>query len=89
MKKAVRQAIYARDGHRCVWCGDAGAGLDHFIPRSHGGTHAPTNLLTCCGRCNSRRGNRTAAEWIETLWPTEETRTRVSWWVIQKLCAPL
>jgi len=31
--------------------------LDHLKPRSKGGSHAPTNLVTSCKSCNDFRGN--------------------------------
>ena len=58
-----RLAIYLRDGLACVYCGGGittgvSLSLDHLVPYSLGGTNEPTNLLTCCKRCNSARGNR-------------------------------
>lgn len=58
-----RLAIYLRDGLACCYCGDsledgAKLTLDHLRPYSSGGSNAPTNLVTCCHRCNSSRGNR-------------------------------
>lgn len=58
-----RLAIYLRDGLACSYCGigvESGAtlSLDHIIPHSKGGSNAETNLVTCCTRCNSSRGDR-------------------------------
>jgi len=58
-----RLAIYLRDGLACCYCGEAvedGAKLtlDHITPYSRGGSNEATNLVTCCHRCNSSRGNR-------------------------------
>lgn len=58
-----RLAIYLRDGLACCYCGmsvEQGAKLtlDHLRPYSHGGTNNETNLVTCCLKCNSSRGNR-------------------------------
>lgn len=58
-----RLAIYLRDGLACAYCGVAveeGAKLtlDHLTPHSAGGTNDAANLVTCCHRCNSARGNR-------------------------------
>jgi hypothetical protein len=58
--------ILARDDYKCVYCGyDAGASLDawrhgsmcidHFIPRSRGGTDDDSNLFAACGACNSAK----------------------------------
>lgn len=66
VRQTTRLAIYLRDGLACAYCGHAvedGARLtlDHLRPYSAGGTNAPTNLVTCCGRCNSSRGTRPVA----------------------------
>jgi len=61
-----RLAIYLRDNMSCVYCGvgieqddSIRLSLDHITPRSKGGSNSKTNLVTCCGRCNSSRGYRT------------------------------
>lgn len=58
-----RLAIYLRDGMACAYCGDSvengtKLSLDHILPHSKGGTNHETNLVTCCSKCNSSRGNR-------------------------------
>ncbi|MBK8912942.1 MAG: HNH endonuclease [Chlorobi bacterium] len=62
-----RLAIYMRDGLACAYCGDgvedgAKLTLDHLTPYSEGGSNHETNLVTCCHRCNSSRGNRSVEE---------------------------
>jgi len=61
--QATRLAIYLRDGLACAYCGASVEDgtkltLDHLKPYSKGGDNSPTNLVTCCHRCNSARGNR-------------------------------
>jgi 5-methylcytosine-specific restriction endonuclease McrA len=52
---AVRQAVLARDGHRCR---APGCGRAHFLevhhikPRAHGGKNDPDNLVTLCSACH-------------------------------------
>ena len=63
IRQEKRLAIYLRDGLACVYCGDsvengAKLSLDHLVPDSKGGSNEATNLVTCCTRCNSARGNR-------------------------------
>ena len=41
--------------------------VDHFIPRSRGGTDHPDNLQLLCAACNSLKGNRTQPELIVAL----------------------
>jgi 5-methylcytosine-specific restriction endonuclease McrA len=64
--KFSRQNIYARDKFRCQYCGErlkaTEATCDHVIPRSRGGSTTWSNIVTCCGDCNRRKGGRTPAE---------------------------
>lgn len=55
----VRNAVYARDGHRCVICSATeDLTLDHIYPWSLGGPDAIDNLRVLCRSCNSRKGAR-------------------------------
>ena len=63
IRSEKRLSIYLRDGLACAYCGASVEDgtkltLDHLTPHSHGGTNAATNLVTCCHKCNSARGNR-------------------------------
>lgn len=63
IRQEKRLAIYLRDGLSCVYCGasvETGAQLtlDHLRPHSKLGSNHESNLVTCCKRCNSSRGNR-------------------------------
>lgn len=69
-----RLAIYTRDGMACVYCGNtiedgATLSLDHIFPYSS--TEKPdnheTNLVTCCKKCNSSRGNRALKDWCKVV----------------------
>lgn len=59
-----RRAIFRRDGYRCQYCGRemAHLTLDHIIPRSRGGAHGWTNLVSACASCNRRKGGKTIEE---------------------------
>lgn len=64
-----RFAIYRRDKYTCSYCSmkvkPAESGkltLDHVFPRSRGGRNTPDNLVTCCYKCNHKKGNRTPDE---------------------------
>lgn len=63
----TNKALFARDGHLCLYCGGAFPGQwltrDHVIPRSRGGTDAWSNVVTSCRNCNQRKGSRTPTEW--------------------------
>ena len=63
IRQDKRLAIYLRDGLSCAYCGfsvedGAQLSLDHIVPHSHGGDNSEKNLVTCCKKCNSSRGNR-------------------------------
>ncbi|MCP3681277.1 MAG: HNH endonuclease [bacterium] len=67
-----RLAIYLRDGLACAYCGanleDGGQlTLDHLKPRSKGGDNKETNLVTCCKKCNSSRGNRSVRSFCRSV----------------------
>lgn len=53
-----RRAVFARDGHRCQYCGAAAENIDHVIPRSKGGTHSWDNVVAACRPCNTRKEDR-------------------------------
>lgn len=56
IKVELRDAVSARDGHRCLLCGtDRDLAVDHTIPVEGGGTNDPDNLQTLCHSCNSKK----------------------------------
>lgn len=64
-----RLAIYLRDGMCCAYCGSVLEDgiiltLDHIVARSNGGSNHESNLVTCCSKCNSSRGNRSITDFI-------------------------
>ena len=62
-RKISRKALFARDGHKCVYCGSTGKlTLDHVLPRSRGGDSVWENVVSSCAPCNLRKGNRTPEE---------------------------
>jgi 5-methylcytosine-specific restriction endonuclease McrA len=64
--KFSRANIFARDKHRCQYCGTKGRTeeltFDHVIPTSRGGRKAWENIVTACIRCNNRKSGRTPEE---------------------------
>jgi len=53
-----RRTVFARDSHRCQYCGLAAESIDHVLPRSRGGMHAWDNVVAACRRCNTRKEDR-------------------------------
>ena len=58
-----RANIYARDHHRCQYCGNVRRSdeltFDHVIPVSRGGGKSWDNIVTACIECNRKKGGRT------------------------------
>jgi len=62
--------LFARDDYRCQYCHRSQHNLrhrecltrDHLVPLSRGGENTWTNVVTACSTCNTRKGNRLAAE---------------------------
>jgi 5-methylcytosine-specific restriction endonuclease McrA len=57
-----RRALFARDDHRCQYCGGVADSIDHIVPRSRGGLHEWENVTAACRPCNLRKRDRTPAE---------------------------
>ena len=61
-----RANIYARDSHRCQYCGTGyqvgELTFDHVVPVSQGGRKNWENIVTSCIDCNRRKGGRTPAQ---------------------------
>jgi 5-methylcytosine-specific restriction endonuclease McrA len=86
MKRGVPADIYLqvlkRDNFTCRYCGLVGDTLekwallqiDHFIPRSKGGSNNPENLVTGCYVCNGIKSGKVfkdkqeAKEFIKKEW---------------------
>ncbi|MBI3940515.1 MAG: HNH endonuclease [Acidobacteria bacterium] len=64
--KFSRANIYARDHYRCQYCGMKCPAdeltFDHVVPIVQGGGKSWENIVTCCIRCNHRKGARTPEE---------------------------
>jgi 5-methylcytosine-specific restriction endonuclease McrA len=68
-RRISRRVLFARDGWRCVYCGENGGRLtlDHVVPRSRGGDSVWENVVTACAPCNLRKGDRLLEEASMTL----------------------
>jgi len=54
-----RRAVFARDRHRCQYCGsERHLTVDHVVPRCKGGPDTWDNLVTSCAPCNRKKGDR-------------------------------
>ena len=68
----TRRAVFARDGGRCVYCGNAASSIDHVVPRSRGGRHEWSNVVSACRRCNHVKADRAVSELGWRLRPPQE-----------------
>lgn len=57
-----RRAVFARDNHRCGYCGQTADSIDHVMPRSRGGKNVWENVIAACRGCNLRKRDRTPEE---------------------------
>ena len=61
-----RKNVIWRDKYVCQYCGNKfqyhELTMDHVIPKSRGGEKSWTNIVACCKRCNSKKGNKTPKE---------------------------
>ena len=64
--RPTRKNILKRDKSTCQYCGcqlnTNNASIDHVHPRSRGGKHEWTNVVSACKKCNTKKGSRTPAE---------------------------
>ena len=52
-------------GNVCFYCGeDKPLTVDHKVPLSRDGTNDITNILPACKSCNTRKGSKTACEYL-------------------------
>jgi len=55
--KLARRWVLERDRWSCVYCGQAANQVDHVVPRNHGGSDLPNNLVAACAKCNNLKGS--------------------------------
>lgn len=62
----IRKHVFRRDNFTCAYCGKVGGILeaDHIVPFSKGGSDDIENLTTSCRKCNRRKRDKSAEEFI-------------------------
>ncbi len=57
-----RRNLFARDAHTCQYCARtlslSQLSFDHVIPRCRGGKTTWENVVCCCLRCNTKKGDQ-------------------------------
>lgn len=68
--------VYRRDKYQCRYCGINNVPLtvDHIKTWESGGATHPKNLLTCCKKCNRKRGNLDYGSWLQHKYYIEKSK---------------
>lgn len=74
-----RRAVFARDEHRCQYCGGHADSIDHVVPRSRGGQHVWENVVAACRSCNVRKRDRYLHETTMRLARPPRTPREITW----------
>lgn len=79
-KKIIYELTYNMKGRRrCCYCGnivdEKEMTLDHMYPQDFGGPTITNNLLPCCKKCNTEKGNLTARQYKKYLYAKEQGRS--------------
>ena len=77
-----RRAVFARDNHRCQYCGEHADSIDHVLPRSRGGLHVWENVVAACRPCNLRKRDRTPDDAGMNLVRHPVTPRELAWVVV-------
>ncbi|MGK2947157.1 MAG: HNH endonuclease [Acidimicrobiales bacterium] len=77
-----RRGIFARDGHRCQYCGAPAESIDHVHPRSKGGEHTWENVVAACRPCNVRKRDRLLPDTAMALRRPPTAPREMSWVVV-------
>jgi 5-methylcytosine-specific restriction endonuclease McrA len=71
-KRALREAIHAREGGHCFYClrrvTTATRCIDHIIPSVRMGRNCYRNLVSSCAECNSQKGEQRAEDFLRWLY---------------------
>jgi 5-methylcytosine-specific restriction endonuclease McrA len=67
--KYIKKWVLKRDNYVCAYCGGIADQVDHVIPKRHGGSNFPNNLVASCSRCNGLKGTSCAdcLEWRKLI----------------------
>jgi 5-methylcytosine-specific restriction endonuclease McrA len=83
-----RRAVFARDNHRCQYCGGMAESIDHVMPRSRGGLHAWDNVVAACRKCNLGKRDRTPDEAGMRLATQPVTPRELAWVTVEEGTVP-
>lgn len=96
-RQVTNTFLFARDDYSCQYCGRHRSELrgrqfltrDHVLPLSRGGLNGWDNVVTCCSRCNNRKGGNLPSEVGLTLLTTPREPNYVHLvWAVRSVTPP-
>lgn len=70
-KRWRKMLLCGRPWVECHYCGkrliESKLTLDHVVPLSKGGARGMKNIVACCVKCNTRRGNTDYAVFVKRI----------------------
>jgi 5-methylcytosine-specific restriction endonuclease McrA len=65
----AKEFVESNKNAKCIYCKikltPENATTDHIVPISNGGNNSQVNLIVCCDKCNSERGNSNFYEYLK------------------------
>lgn len=70
-EKLIYDIVYSINPRECFYCKKklkkSTRTIDHLFPRALGGISIPDNLMPACGKCNSKKGDKTLSQFLHSL----------------------
>lgn len=87
----VREYLLEKFSRKCAYCHIENVPLEieHYIPKSRGGSNRISNLTLACRTCNEEKGNLLPEEWIEQLSKSKKKLNKIRLDNFQKVNAQL
>jgi 5-methylcytosine-specific restriction endonuclease McrA len=65
----AKEFVQSNKSSKCIYCKTKltpeNATADHIVPISNGGNNSQVNLIVCCDKCNSDRGNSNFYDYLK------------------------
>lgn len=69
--RATKRLVYGKYGGKCAYCGlnisQESMSIDHFYPKSKGGSDDISNLIPSCSACNTAKGSHSIYQFRHQL----------------------
>lgn len=77
----AKEFVAANRNSKCLYCNTKltpiNATTDHIIPISDGGNNSQVNLIVCCEKCNTERGNKGFYKYLKVKNKKLKNRKRI------------